>query len=147
MTVVIAASLLLFGQMTGKVVSVTDGDTITIRSEEKTIKVRLKHIDAPERGQAFGARSRQELGDMVFGKVVEVFGESKDRYGRVLGEVEVDGTNVNLRMVKLGFAWAYTDFRPPAEYFSAQRDAMRERLGLWAESDPMPPWIFRKSKR
>lgn len=77
-------AVLLVGQLTGKVVAVADGDTLTVRTSNETVKVRLVHIDAPESGQAFGNRSKQNLSALAFGKDVELIGREKDRYGRLL---------------------------------------------------------------
>jgi len=141
-------AVLLLGQTTGKVVSITDGDTIIVRqSGGPSVKVRLIGIDAPERGQAFGTRARQELGELVAGQTVEIVGTEKDRYGRLLGDVRHDGRSINLEMVKRGFAWAYVEYDPPAEYRRAEAEARAARRGLWADKAPEPPWTYRKSRR
>lgn len=141
-------AVLLLSQVTGKVVSITDGDTLIVReSPTKSVTVRLVHVDAPEKGQAFGTRARQTLSELTYGKEAEVAGISKDRYGRTLGEVTVDGTSINLEMVRQGFAWAYVDFSPPAEYMKEQEAAKRAGKGLWADKQPVPPWEFRKQRR
>src|SRR5262245_15182047 len=92
----------------GKVVGVSDGDTITVLDEQKRQhKIRLEGIDAPESNQDFGSRAKQSLSDLVFGKTVTVTSRKKDIYGRVLGDVTVDGKNVNLEQVRRGMAWFY----------------------------------------
>jgi len=140
--------VLLLGQTTGKVVSITDGDTIIVRPEQgPSVKVRLIHIDAPERGQAFGTRARQELGELVAGQTVEIVGTEKDRYGRLLGDVRHGGRSLNLEMVKRGLAWAYVEYDPPAEYVAAESEARSARRGLWADKAPEPPWTYRKGRR
>ncbi len=140
--------VLLISQLSGQVVSITDGDTLIIRPEQgPSVKVRLIHIDAPERGQAFGTRARQALGDMVDGKTVEVIGTSKDRYGRLLGDVRHEGRSINLELIRRGMAWAYVEFDPPPEYVVAEAEARAARRGLWADRDPVPPWTYRKSRR
>lgn len=141
-------AVLLLGQTAGQVVSIADGDTITVRqSGGPTVKVRLIGIDAPERGQAFGTRARQELGDLVAGKSVEVIGSTKDRYGRLLGDVRHDGRSINLELIRRGFAWAYVEYDPPAEYVAAESEARAARRGLWADKEPVPPWAYRKNQR
>ena len=140
--------VLLLGQTVGKVVSIADGDTITVRPEQgPSVKVRLIGIDAPERGQAFGTRARQELGELVDGQVVEVVGTTKDRYGRLLGDVRHEGRSINLELIRRGFAWAYVEYDPPAEYVAAEAEARAARRGLWADREPIPPWTYRKSRR
>lgn len=141
-------AVLLLAQTTGKVVSITDGDTIIVRPEQgASVKVRLIHIDAPERGQAFGTRARQELGELVADQTVEVVGTSKDRYGRLLGDVRHGGRSINLELVKRGMAWAFVEYKPPAEYVAAEAEARAARRGLWADKSPIPPWEYRKSRR
>lgn len=140
--------LLLIGQLSGRVVSVTDADTIIVRPEQgPSVKVRLIHIDSPERGQAFGTRASQALGDMADGQTVEVVGTSKDRYGRTLGDVRHEGRSINLELVRRGFAWAYVDFEPPAEYVAAESEARAARRGLWVDPSPMSPWTYRQNRR
>lgn len=112
--------VLLLGQTVGKVVSSTDGNTIIERPEQgESVKVRLIHIDAPKRGQVFGTRAWQDLGDLVAGQVVEVFGTETDRYGRLLGDVRHEGRSVNLELVKRVFFWAVIEYEPPTEYQTA----------------------------
>ena len=133
----------------GYVIKVADGDTITILDANKTQhKIRLNFIDAPESKQAFGQKSRKYLDDMVYHKNVTVEFEKRDMYGRVLGFVFVDGKNVNLEMVKAGFAWHYEHFAKKAtEYAEAQQQAKEAKLGLWADPNPIPPWDFRKDAK
>ena len=141
--------LLLIGQLSGQVVAIADADTLTVRPREggASVKVRLIGIDAPERGQAFGTRARQELGDMVAGKSVEVIGTTKDRYGRLLGDVRHEGRSINLELIRRGMAWAYVEYDPPPEYVAAEAEARAARRGLWADREPVPPWAYRKSRR
>ena len=132
---------------TGKVVSVYDGDTVTVRTTSETIKARLIHIDAPERGQAYGTRARQHLSELVFGKQVELIGTEKDRYGRLLAVVKVEGLEVNLEMVRAGMAWAYLEYKPPANYISTEQKARAGKVGLWADRQPIAPWLYRRQSR
>jgi micrococcal nuclease len=141
-------SVLLLGQTVGKVVAISDGDTIIIRPEQgASVKVRLIGIDAPERGQAFGTRARQELGELVAGQVVEVIGTEKDRYGRLLGDVRHDGRSINLDLIRRGMAWAYVEYDPPPEYVAAEDAARAARRGLWSDKSPIPPWTYRRNRR
>ena len=91
--------------ITGKVIGVMDGDTIEVLDATKTPRrIRLAGIDAPEKAQPFGARSKQHLSDQVFGKQVEVLSNKTDKYGRTVGKVMVGGKDVNLEQVSSGFA-------------------------------------------
>lgn len=135
----------------GKVVGIADGDTVTILDGlDRQYKVRLAGIDAPERGQPFGQRSKQQLSECAFGKTANVEGNKVDRYGRLVGKVHVNGVDCNLRQVEQGLAWHYKQYvleQPPADrtqYDAAEAAARRERLGLWKDPTPIPPWDFRR---
>lgn len=119
----VLATLLLadMGTLTGKVVKVTDGDTITVLVEKQEITIRLNTIDAPERGQDFGQKSKEALADLVFRKEVRIETHGKDRYGRTIGDVYVGSIFVNEKMVEDGWAWNYL------KYSKSQRLADLER--------------------
>lgn len=134
----------------GRVVAVADGDTITILTAQKEqIKVRLTEIDAPEKGQPYGQKSKQALSDLVFKKDVSVSSKSQDRYGRTLGRVFVNDKDVNLYMVANGYAWAYTKYLTDPTIKEAETSARDRSLGLWGlqVDQVMPPWEWRRSKR
>src|SRR5262249_14095947 len=138
--------------ITGKVVGVSDGETITVLdADNRQHRVRLMGIDAPEINQDFGRRAKQSLSDLVFGKTVTVTSRKKDKYGRTLGEVTLDGKDINLEQVQRGMAWAYhysaNEVRPeePTADELAEEQARKERRGLWADASPVPPWEFRES--
>ena len=98
--------------ITGTVVSVADGDTVTVLDATKTQhKIRLTGIDAPEKAQAFGQRSKQSLSDMVYLKQVTVETDKKDRYGRNLGKVLINGKDANLMQIEHGMAWWYRAYK------------------------------------
>ena len=135
----------------GKVVSVADGDTITVLDAEKTQhKIRLQGIDAPEKAQAFGAKSKQALYEMVHGKTVQVSFEKSDKYGRILGKVLLDGQDICHQQIKAGLAWHYKKYQnqqPLVDrdaYSASETAAKNEKLGLWSDPRPLAPWDFRK---
>ena len=129
----------------GKVVRVADGDTITILdSTNAQNKVRLNKIDAPEKSQAFGEVSRKHLASMVASKNVQVEWKKKDKYGRILGDITIGTTNVNLRMVQDGLAWHFKAFDNTKEFAQAEIEAREKKIGLWKDANPIPPWEFRK---
>lgn len=132
--------------ITGKVVSVADGDTVTVLTPaKKQVKVRLDGVDAPEKAQAFGDKSKQFTSQMVFGKQVSVDVKETDRYGRSVGVVSVDGKNLNVALVSNGFAWWYREYAKDNEVLmNAESRARRERVGLWADANPVAPWDFRR---
>jgi micrococcal nuclease len=132
----------------GKVVAVADGDTVTVLVDRVQVKVRLWGIDAPEKAQAFGQRSREHVSSLVFGRQVRVEVWGRDRYDRTLGRIYVDATDVNLQMVRAGMAWWYQKYSPKAQDIEvAEQQARSAKLGLWRDVDPQPPWEFRKAKR
>lgn len=132
----------------GKVVRVSDGDTITILdSANVQSKIRLNRIDAPEKSQAYGNASKNHLSNLVAGKAVKVEWDKKDKYGRVLGDVSIDGVNVNLKMVQDGLAWHFKRFDNTPTYAQAEEEARAKKIGLWKDPDPIPPWEFRKGKK
>jgi endonuclease YncB( thermonuclease family) len=139
----------------GKVVSIADGDTITILDAGHVQhKIRLAGIDAPEIKQAFGQRSKEYLSALLSGQdVVEVETEKQDRYGRSVGKVFSERKDVNLAMVRAGFAWHYKKYQSEqtnsdrALYAAAEEDARSRLLGLWIDERPIPPWEWRSGAR
>ncbi len=139
--------------ITGLVVGVSDGDTITVLDADKVQhKIRLAGIDAPEKKQAFGNRSKESLSDLVFDKTVNVETDKRDRYRREIGKVLVNGRDVNLVQVERGMAWFYRQYQREQSpndrrlYEAAEDAARADKRGLWRDADPMPPWEFRHNK-
>jgi endonuclease YncB( thermonuclease family) len=131
-----------------RVVGVHDGDTLTGLDESKTqFKVRLDAIDAPELGQPFGQASKKALSEKVFGKDVVVIAKTKDKYGRTVGHVLVDGRDANLLMLEEGMAWHYKHYDHNARLARAEEEARAAKKGLWGDREPVPPWEWRKTKR
>jgi len=140
------ASRSLSNVHTWRVVGVHDGDTVTcIDDTNAKQKVRLAEIDAPEIGQDFGKVSRDALAELVFGKTVEVRDDGKDRYGRWIGHISVDGVDVNRQMVATGNAWHYAAYSQDEQLDDLQNQAQARKLGLWSQPSPTPPWEFRKN--
>ena len=140
--------------ITGRVVRVTDGDTIVILDASKVQhKIRLTGIDAPERGQDYGTKSKEHLSELVAGKTVVVDYNKYNRYQRILGKVIFNGEDVNLEQVEAGMAWHYKKYQreqSPSDrvkYSDAELEARRHKLGLWRDPNPVPPWEYRQAKR
>lgn len=139
--------------LVGQVVGVSDGDTIKVLDDSKKLfVVRLMGIDAPEKAQAFGQRSKQSLSDLVFHKRVEVEWNKRDRYDRVLGKVlGANGADVCLEQVTRGMAWHYKQYAKEQaaddrqKYALAEKMARDARAGLWVDEQPIPPWEWRRS--
>lgn len=129
-----------------RVVGVSDGDTLTCLDENnQQQKVRLSEIDAPELGQDYGKASREALAALAFGRTVEVLDEGRDRYGRWVGHVLVDGADVNRQMVATGNAWHYAKYSTDQSLAALQSQAQTQQIGLWSQPNPLPPWQYRAS--
>lgn len=138
------------GELTGRVISVIDGDTIEmLDTGAHLFRIRLSGIDAPEKSQQFGRRSKEHLSDLIFGELVEVDTGKIDKYGRTVGKVLVHGQDANLAQVRAGFAWHYKQYAGEqtasdrALYASAEEGARSLRIGLWRDPKPMAPWEWR----
>lgn len=127
----------------GRVVSVQDGDTLTVRVAGRRVKVRLAAIDAPERDQPFGEQSRQSLSRMAFNRTVSVAVQKIDDYGRTIGVVTVAGSNIEAEQVRRGLAWVYRQYRHDSQLLALEAEARAARRGLWADANPTPPWDWR----
>lgn len=129
-----------------KVVGISDGDSFTVINRDNLqLKIRVYGIDAPEKKQAFGNKSKEALSDLIFGKDIMIDVQTQDRYGRYVAYVFTPfGEDVSLLMLSQGMAWHYARFDSTEEYALAERIARGKRLGLWADAQPVAPWEFRK---
>jgi micrococcal nuclease len=138
-----------------RVVGVVDGDTVkALVAGNELLRIRLSWIDAPEKSQAFGQRSKQHLSELVFGREVELHIHGLDRYGRTLAVIFVNSIDANLEQVRSGMAWCYTRYlseAPPdiqPSYQQAETVAREERRGLWSDpQEPVPPWEWRREAK
>lgn len=143
------------GEIVGTVVGVSDGDTLTVLSEDRQrVKVRLAFIDAPEKFQPYGMRAKQALSALVFQQQVRVKVVEQDRYGRSVGQVWLGDQDVNFRQVQQGMAWHYQQYARRGQsgtefsrYESAQAEAQGQGAGLWADRSAEPPWQYRRNQR
>jgi endonuclease YncB( thermonuclease family) len=132
--------------LTGKVVKVQDGDTITLWTKENVqIKIRLYGIDAPEKDQDYGQKAKERLSELVAARAVRVEQKGKDQYGRVVGIVYVKDVNVNEEMLKSGLAWRYK-YNKNRRYLQLQEEAQKAKLNIWSKKNPIDPWLWRKEK-
>jgi micrococcal nuclease len=131
----------------GRVVAIADGDTLTVLDGAKQRhRIRLAEIDAPEKGQPFGTKARENLGSKVFGKAVRVEVVDIDAYHREVGRIYLGERLINREMVQDGFAWDYRAYDKAGEFGGVEADARRHRRGLWADPRPVPPWEWRREK-
>ena len=143
-----------FADVSGEVIKITDGDTINIRDhDDKTHKIRLAGIDAPEMSQPFGEESRSHLLGLVYGKEVVIETKKKDRYGRIIGTIYHDGKDMNLIQVQAGMAWwyeYYKDQQSPEDqrlYSTAHERAKKNKVGLWEDPLAINPYKWRKRNK
>lgn len=135
--------------LTGRVVKIADGDTFTLLvNEHEQVKVRLEGIDAPEKKQAFGNKAKEFLSSMIWNQgEVTIKVSKKDRYGRSVAKVSTSAVeDVNLEMIKAGYAWHYTDYSNDELYSGAESKAREDKVGLWQDPNPIRPQDFRKKK-
>lgn len=132
-------------EFSGVVVNIADGDTLTVLVEKKQIKIRLDSIDAPERRQPFGMRSRESLARLCAGKDAHVVDHGKDRFGRTIGGVTCSGVDANAEQVRRGMAWVYVKYAPPGSpLYDFEAEARSLKRGLWVDQRPVAPWEWRR---
>jgi endonuclease YncB( thermonuclease family) len=128
---------------TGKVSRVIDGDTFELKTSTGTFKVRLDGIDCPEDKQPFSKESKAFLSKFL-NMDCKINQKGKDRYGRILGVLRIESVNINLLMVKEGYAWHFKKYSKDAALAEAEIKARENKKGLWKDSKPVAPWEWRK---
>jgi micrococcal nuclease len=131
----------------GRVVGITDGDTLTVLIDQRPIKIRIAQIDAPESGQPFGKAAKQTLSDLCFNKAATIALGNLDIYKRTVSDVVCGGVDVGSHMVSSGHAWAFDRYVKNKNLFVYQQSAKQMQLGLWQDANPIPPWIWRKQSK
>ena len=133
----------------GKVVRVSDGDTVVVLDSTNTqYRVRLDGIDCPEKGQPFGKKATDFVKNITSkSEFVTIVWKKKDRYGRILGYLIVDEVNVNKELLRNGLAWHYKHFNKDKELADLEQQAKDKKLNIWSESNPIEPYYWRKGKR
>jgi endonuclease YncB( thermonuclease family) len=135
-------------EFTGRVVGVTDGDTIKVLHANQSETVRLLGVDAPEKRQAYGDRARRFTAELAFDRTVTVQTSGRDRNGRVLGEVVLpDGRSLSQELVRAGYAWWFRKYSRDGRLARLEEEARQDRRGLWADAAPQAPWEYRVSGR
>lgn len=119
---------------------------MTVLHESEPVKIRLAEIDAPEKAQAFGTKSKQALSALCFNKQAEVIPQTKDRYGRTVARVRCDGQDASEYMVRTGMAWVFDRYVTDRGLYPVQDEAKASRSGLWVDAEPIPPWEWRKTR-
>lgn len=134
-------------EISGQVVGVTDGDTITVLFNKETIEVRLVGIDAPEFGQSYDTKAKHALSEMTLGRTVTVKKTGTDKYGRTLGIAIVGDLDANAKMVEDGWAWYYDRYNDEGRLSRLEIAARNAKRGLWADDTPIAPWDYRASQK
>lgn len=149
----VTASMAHSETLVGRIIGVSDGDTLTLLdATNQTVKIRLSGIDAPEKKQAFGQKSKASLSNLAYGRQAEADCRKRDRYQRSLCVVRVNGTDVGFEQIRTGMAWWYRQYardqRPQerAVYEQAEMRSRQQGFGLWQDSDPTPPWEWRHQR-
>lgn len=131
----------------GRVVGVSDGDTVTLLVGRQNLRIRLAEIDTPERGQPWGQKAKQALYSKVSQKTIKVDVQDKDRYDRLVGKLWLGSRDVNREMVSEGHAWVYRRYMNDRSLLKNERSAKEQQLGLWSMPNPIEPWEWRKGRR
>lgn len=138
------------GVLVARVVRVHDGDSVTLQQGDRRVALRLAAVDAPELAQPHGTEAREALHACAFGRQVVVQVHGPDRHGRLVGQLDSGGRDCALVLIEAGLAWHYKAYereQPLADraaYAAAERNARRNRIGLWSEASPQPPWEHRR---
>ena len=145
----VAGSTALFAQSwQGKVVGVTDGDTIVVFNGSQTFKIRISEIDCPENGQPFSRAAKRFTSDFCFGKEVLVIPETIDKYGRTVAHIRtLEGSDLSTEIVAAGFAWHYKKYSSSKLLSNLEQNARHNKWGLWQDNDPIAPWNWRHGIR
>ncbi|MEJ5104990.1 thermonuclease family protein [Chryseobacterium sp. MYb328] len=140
---------ILFSQTSGKVIKISDGDTITVLLKgNKQKKLRLADVDCPENGQAFGKNAKQFTSSQVFGKTIKFTETSTDRYGRSIAKVYYDQDKyLSKEVIKAGMGWWYFSYSKDDSLGRLQEKAQQKKMGLWQDVHAIAPWEYRKMKR
>ena len=130
-------------------VKVIDGDSIVVRHGQAKVEIRLMDIDAPEMSQPFGRRAAEDLRALILGRRVRVAARGKDRSGRTLARVySIHGLELNIYLIESGRAWWYRKYAPECGSCEhEEKKARKQKRGLWARPNPVPPWEWRKGIR
>jgi len=128
------------------IVGVVDGDTLTARCEGEQIKIRVAEIDAPEKKQPWGSASKQQLSEICFNSMAEIRPTKYDRYRRLIARVSCNGKDVSEEQVKDGMAWVYDKYVSDRSLYILQEHAQAKHQGVWSDSSPVAPWLWRKQK-
>jgi micrococcal nuclease len=146
--VLLVSATAFASNFSGKVVGISDGDTIRVLHNGRAERIRLNGIDCPELHQPFGARAKLFTSSLAFGKTVNVDVTGTDRYQRTIAQITLpDSRNLERELVRAGLAWWYRQYSNDPILKQLEREARAAKRGLWIEPQPTPPWEYRKFAR
>ena len=133
---------------TGKVVKITDGDTLTVLVDRKQVRIRLAEIDCPEKRQPWGNKAKQALSNLAFSKIIKVNPVTVGRYGRIIAHLIVNDREINKELVRTGNCWVYRKYAKDKTLYTLENEARDTKRGLWGlpENQRIPPWEWRRKK-
>jgi micrococcal nuclease len=134
-------------EQSGKAIKIVDGDTFDLLTEEKkTLRIRMNGIDCPERKQDYYQAAKNALSNYIFNKEVSLVTNGHDRNKRVIATIFCNGENINLAMIRSGYAWHYKKYSADTSFAEAEKQARLNKKGLWSMNNPVAPWEFRKTR-
>lgn len=137
----------------GRIIVVIDGDTVLFKPDHQSVrsraflKIRLADIDAPEKDQPYGALATLALSELVLKQTVEINTLATDAYGRIIAQLQYGPMQINTELVRLGVAWVQPRYRRNGALLDAQEEARAARRGLWADTAPTSPWVWRRAQK
>lgn len=131
-------------ELSGTVVGISDGDTLTVLVDSTPRKIRLNGVDAPESRQAHGTKAKEFLAALAFRKDVTLRVVDTDRYGRLVADVIVDGRSAGAALIEAGYAWHYKAYSKDPALAALELEARKRKAGLWSDPAPVAPWEFRR---
>ncbi|WP_276503899.1 thermonuclease family protein [Terrimonas pollutisoli] len=132
----------------GTVIKIVDGDTFDLlTADQATLRVRMYGIDCPEKKQDFYQSAKNALAAYIFKKNVQLKITGHDRNRRTIAMVYCNGQNINLAMIKNGFAWHFSKYSSDINFAQAESQARKAKAGLWKKPGPIAPWEFRKQRQ
>ncbi|MGD9332580.1 MAG: thermonuclease family protein [Desulfobacterales bacterium] len=147
-SLVAAAPALAGDLIAARVIGVTDGDSVIVLEDgNNRVKIRLHGVDCPEIGQASGAEAKNFTSGLSFGKAIEYRLVGIDKFGSTVATVYLDdGRELNLEIIKAGLGWYEKRYLKRPDYADAEAQARKDKIGLWADPDPLSPWEWRRKK-
>ncbi len=148
---VISVNKVYSSEYLGTVTRVIDGDSVIVKGNDTFNKIRLRYIDAPELSQSYGMQSKKFLQNQLLDKLVLVYTEYNDRFGRQLADIYIhndkESIYINAKMIKSGNAWVYKKYRSNSYLINLENHAKMNNIGIWSMPEPLEPWVYRNKNK